>query len=191
MVSLSNHALQKPKSLPELTERGNRSLDACAFDGAPLMMPCVPAPAKDFNPWPLPTRSGGSTTPGFGMFIHWGLYSALARHEWTMYQEEIPNEEYARLADRFSAARYSPDDWVALAQDTGMRYMILTSRHHEGFALWDSKVSDFTAPNSAAGRDVLAEFVAACQKRRMPYGFYYSLLDWRWPEILPRATGRP
>ena len=72
-----------------------------------------------------------------------------------------------------------------------MRYMILTSRHHEGFALWDSKVSDFTAPNSAAGRDVLAEFVAACQKRRMPYGFYYSLLDWRWPEYFRGPQADP
>ena len=127
----------------------------------------------------------------FGMFIHWGLYSVLARHEWTMYQEEIPAADYAHLADQFTASRYSPDDWVALAQDTGMRYMILTSRHHEGFSLWDSKVSDFTAPNSAAGRDVLGEFVAACQKRRMPYGFYFSLLDWRWPEYFRGPQADP
>ena len=70
----------------------------------------------------------------FGMFIHWGLYSLLARHEWTMYQESIPPEEYKVLADRFNPQHYNPEAWVALAQDAGMRYMILTSRHHEGSA---------------------------------------------------------
>ena len=117
----------------------------------------------------------------FGMFIHWGLYALLARHEWTMYQESIPPEEYRGLADRFNPQHYNPEEWVALAQDAGMRYMILTSRHHEGFSLWDSKVSDFTAPKTAARRDLLAEFVNACEKRGMRYGFYYSLLDWRYP----------
>ena len=117
----------------------------------------------------------------FGMFIHWGLYALLARHEWTMYQESIPPEEYGGLAERFDPQHYNPEEWVALAQDAGMRYMILTSRHHEGFSLWDSKVSDFTAPKTAARRDLLAEFVNACEKRGMRYGFYYSLLDWRYP----------
>ena len=117
----------------------------------------------------------------FGMFIHWGLYSLLARHEWTMYQESIPPEEYRGLADRFNPQHYNPEEWVALAEDSGMRYMILTSRHHEGFSLWDSQVSDFTAPKTAAKRDLLAEFVNACEKRGMRYGFYYSLLDWRYP----------
>ena len=117
----------------------------------------------------------------FGMFIHWGLYALLARHEWTMYLESIPAAEYRGLADRFDPQAYHPEDWVALAQDAGIRYIILTSRHHEGFCLWDSKVSDFTAPKTAAKRDLLGEFVEACDKRGMRYGFYYSLLDWRLP----------
>jgi alpha-L-fucosidase len=117
----------------------------------------------------------------FGMFIHWGLYALLERHEWTMYQEDIPAEEYRPLADRFDPQHYDPEEWVALAEDAGVRYLVLTSRHHEGFCLWDSKVSDFTTPKTAARRDLLAEFAAACQKRGMPYGFYYSLLDWRLP----------
>ena len=132
-------------------------------------------------PMPTPAALSWWHDARFGMFIHWGLYSLLARHEWTMYQESIPPEEYKVLADRFDPQHYNPEEWVALAQDAGMRYMILTSRHHEGFSLWDSQVSDFTAPKTAARRDLLAEFVDACEKRGMRYGFYYSLLDWRYP----------
>jgi len=117
----------------------------------------------------------------FGMFIHWGLYSILARNEWVMYQERIPPEEYAPLAEEFKPKRYNPGEWVALAKEAGMKYIVLTTRHHDGFSLFDSAVSDFTAPKTAAGRDLIAEYVSACRKARMKIGFYYSLLDWRFP----------
>jgi len=117
----------------------------------------------------------------YGMFIHWGLYAIPARGEWVMYQEHIPHEEYAPLATQFNPKRYDPDAWVRLAKEAGMRYMVLTSRHHDGFSLFDSASSDFTAPKTAAGRDLLREFVEACHRGGMPVGFYYSLLDWRYP----------
>ena len=69
----------------------------------------------------------------FGMFIHWGLYAIPARGEWVMYVEDIPKDEYAKLADRFDPTEYRPAEWVALAQDAGMKYMVLTTRHHDGF----------------------------------------------------------
>jgi alpha-L-fucosidase len=117
----------------------------------------------------------------FGMFIHWGVYAIPARGEWVMYHEHIPHEEYAPLANEFNPKKYDPDAWVQLAKEAGMRYMVMTSRHHDGFSLFDSHVSDFTAPKTAAGRDLLREYVEACHRGGMRVGFYYSLLDWRYP----------
>ena len=117
----------------------------------------------------------------FGMFIHWGLYSIPARGEWVMHQERIPHEEYAPLAERFRPVRFDPDAWVALAKEAGMKYVVFTTRHHDGFSLFDSQVSDFTSVKTAAGRDFVADFVRACRRHRMKIGFYYSLLDWRFP----------
>ncbi|MGI6367249.1 MAG: alpha-L-fucosidase [Anaerolineae bacterium] len=117
----------------------------------------------------------------FGMFIHWGVYAIPARGEWVMHQEHIPHAEYAPYADQFNPQCYDPDAWVQLAREAGMRYMVLTSRHHDGYSLFDSSVSQFTAPRRAAGRDLLRPFVEACHRAQMPVGFYYSLLDWRYP----------
>ncbi|MEM3105207.1 MAG: alpha-L-fucosidase, partial [Candidatus Bathyarchaeia archaeon] len=117
----------------------------------------------------------------FGMFIHWGLYSIPGRGEWVMYLEHIPAEEYSKLSERFKPTKFNPDEWVSYAKEAGMRYMVLTSRHHDGFSLFDSKVSNYTAPKTAAGRDLVEEFIKACHKAGMRVGLYYSLLDWRWP----------
>jgi len=116
----------------------------------------------------------------FGMFVHWGVYSIPGRGEWVMYQERIPKDEYRKFADKFRPDRYNPEEWVKLAAKTGMRYMVLTTRHHDGFSLFDSKVSDFTAPKTACGKDLIREYVDACRKYNMRVGFYYSLLDWRY-----------
>jgi alpha-L-fucosidase len=117
----------------------------------------------------------------FGMFIHWGVYAVPARNEWAMLQDRIPADEYARFADDFRAERYDPAAWVALAREAGMRYMVLTTRHHDGFSLFDSRHSDFTATKTAAGRDLVAEFADACHAAGMRLGLYYSLGDWRYP----------
>ena len=117
----------------------------------------------------------------YGMFIHWGVYSIPARGEWVMYQEHIPHDEYAPLAKKFDPKKYDPDAWVRLAKESGMKYMVMTTRHHDGFSLFDSQVSDFTAPKTAAKRDLIREYVEACHRGGMRVGFYYSLLDWRYP----------
>ena len=124
----------------------------------------------------------------FGMLVTWGLYAIPAHGEWIMYQEHIPFAEYKNLADQFNPQSYHPEEWVALAKEAGMKYMVITTRHHDGFCLFDSKVSDFTSVKSAAGRDLIAEFAAACHKAGMPLGFYYSLVDWRFPGVLPHGT---
>ncbi len=115
----------------------------------------------------------------FGMFIHWGIYSVPARGEWVMYWERIPKDEYKKFAENFNPENFNPEEWVLLAQKAGMKYMVLTTRHHDGFSLFKSKVSNFTAFDFC-GRDLIKEFVEACRKHGMRIGFYYSLLDWRY-----------
>jgi alpha-L-fucosidase len=117
----------------------------------------------------------------FGLFVHWGLYSILGRGEWVMYHERIPVAEYARLADRFNPERFDAHIWASHAAEAGMRYAVLTARHHDGFSLWDSQLSDFTSVKSAARRDIVAEFVEAFRAAGLRVGLYYSLLDWRIP----------
>ncbi|MDP4284437.1 MAG: alpha-L-fucosidase [Bacteroidota bacterium] len=124
----------------------------------------------------------------FGMFIHWGVYSSPGRGEWLMYQEHIPFSEYALLANQFNPQKYNPKDWVAKAKAAGMKYIILTTRHHDGFCLFDSKVSDFTAPKTGAKRDLIKEFADACHEAGMRMGFYYSLKDWHFPGVLPEGA---
>ena len=124
----------------------------------------------------------------FGMLICWGVYAIPAHGEWIMYQENIPFQEYKTLADQFNPKHYNPAEWVSLAKEAGMKYMVITTRHHDGFCLFDSKVSDFTSVKTGAGRDLIAEFVEACREADMPIGFYYSLVDWRFPGVLPHGT---
>ncbi len=127
----------------------------------------------------------------FGMFIHWGLYAISARGEWVMHQEDIPVEEYAKLARTFNPKHADIEAWVKLAKSAGMQYMVLTTKHHDGFCLFDSKVTDFTTVKTAAGRDFVAEYVAACRKHNMRIGFYFSMPDWRWPVFFTGPDSDP
>ena len=117
----------------------------------------------------------------FGMFIHWGIFSIPGRGEWVQWDEQIPVEEYAKLADQFQGAKFDADAWAATAKAAGMKYMVLTARHHDGFCLFDSKASDFTSVKSAAHRDFVADYVKAVRKAGLCVGLYYSPLDWRFP----------
>jgi len=117
----------------------------------------------------------------FGMFIHWGIYSIPGRGEWVMLNENIPAVEYNRFAGQFNPHRYCPEEWVALAKAAGMKYMVMSAKHHDGFALFDSKVSNFTSLKTAARRDLVAEYVKACRKGGLKAGLYFSLPDWQWP----------
>lgn len=118
----------------------------------------------------------------YGLFVHWGLYSVLGRGEWIFNRERWQIKDYAKLADRFTAEHYDPTAWAAMARDAGMRYAVLTSKHHEGFCLWDSKTCAFNAPRSAARRDLLGEYVEAFRKAGLKVGLYYSLGDWFNPD---------
>lgn len=118
----------------------------------------------------------------FGMFIHWGLYSILARHEWVMDAERIPVPEYERLAQRFNPEKFDAGEWVGLAADAGQKYMVITSRHHDGFSMFDTTLSPYKVTNTPFGRDPLSELAQACRKSgKVKMGFYSSLLDWHHP----------
>ena len=100
----------------------------------------------------------------FGIYIHYGLYSILGRGEWTMYSERIPAAEYAKLADQFMPAPGCADEWMETAQAAGAKYVVLTTRHHEGFCLFDSKYSDYTSVKHGCHRDIVREYVDAARR---------------------------
>ncbi len=124
----------------------------------------------------------------YGMFMHWGLYSQLARGEWVMNRDCIPVEAYEKLADTWSPKPESMRKCAQLAKAAGMRYAILTAKHHEGFALWDSEQTDYNAVRRGPGRDLVAEFVQAFRAQGLRIGLYYSLMDWHHPDGLRCAT---
>ena len=117
----------------------------------------------------------------FGMFIHYGLYSVVGRHEWVQVQENIPKEEYEQLAYQFNPKPGCCREWAKLAKEAGMKYMVMTTRHHEGFSLWDSKVNPYNSMNYC-GRDLVREFVDACREFGLGVGLYSSLMDWHHPD---------
>ncbi|WP_114941471.1 alpha-L-fucosidase [Mucilaginibacter endophyticus] len=119
----------------------------------------------------------------FGMFIHWGLYAIPATGEWTMFNQKISAEEYAKLADQFNPKHFSAAEWAKVAKEAGMKYMVMVSRHHDGFALWNSPSSykHFDSWETAAHRDFIKEYTDACRKAGLYVGIYYSPLDWRFP----------
>jgi alpha-L-fucosidase len=124
----------------------------------------------------------------FGMFIHWGLYSVLGRHEWVMENEGIPVREYERLAQRFVPRPHAARDWARLARQAGQKYMVMTTKHHEGFCLFGSKLTSYCAPQQACGRDLVKEYVEAARGEGLRVGFYHSLMDWHHPDGARCAT---
>jgi alpha-L-fucosidase len=118
----------------------------------------------------------------FGMFVHFGLYSVLGRHEWAMEEKGIPVAEYQQLAKQFNPKPQAARAWAKLAKAAGMKYMVMTTKHHEGFCHFNTKLTDYCAPKQAAGRDLVAEYVEASQAEGLHHGFYYSLMDWHHPD---------
>ncbi len=117
-----------------------------------------------------------------GMFIHWGLYAIPARGEWVRSVEEISVEDYQIFFDEFNPVDYNPKEWARLAKQAGMKYAVLTAKHHDGFCLFDSKFTDYKSTNTPCGRDLVREYVEAFRSEGLKVGLYYSLLDWHHPD---------
>ncbi|MGA2585501.1 MAG: alpha-L-fucosidase [Candidatus Aminicenantales bacterium] len=130
----------------------------------------------------------------FGLFIHWGLYAVPAGEwngktnygEWIRNNAQIPLEEYEKLVQMFDPKEFNADEWVRMAKDAGMKYIVITSKHHDGFCLFDSRFTDFDIMSTPFKRDVLKELSEACRKQGIKLGFYYSIMDWHHPDYLPR-----
>jgi alpha-L-fucosidase len=118
----------------------------------------------------------------FGMFIHWGLYALPARHEWVRNRERITNEQYQKYFEHFNPDLYNPRDWARMAKQAGMKYVVLTAKHHEGFCLFDSKFTNYKATNTPCNKDLFKEYVEAFRGEGLKVGFYYSLIDWHHPD---------
>lgn len=119
----------------------------------------------------------------FGMFIHFGLYAMPARHEWVKSREEIPEEKYDLYFKEFNPDLYDPKEWARQAKAAGMKYAVFTTKHHDGFCMFDSKYTDYKCTNTPAGRDFVREYVDAFRAEGLRIGFYYSLIDWHHPEF--------
>ncbi len=162
-----------------------------------LLTGCLPKPAtdylneseKDFN-----KRMEWWRDAGFGMFIHWGLYAVPAgvykgeaRYaEWIMNQAGIPKEEYEQYAEVFNPVKFNANEWVKIAENAGMKYIVITSKHHDGFCMWDSEITDYDIiDRTPFKRDVLKELSVACEKAGIRLCFYHSIMDWHHPD----ATG--
>jgi alpha-L-fucosidase len=118
----------------------------------------------------------------FGMFIHWGLYSQLARGEWVMNRDCIPVDVYEKLADSWNPRKGCMREWARRARQAGMKYIIMTAKHHEGFCLWNTALTDYNAFARGPKRDLVAEYVEACRAEGLKVGLYYSLMDWHHPD---------
>lgn len=120
----------------------------------------------------------------FGLFIHFGLFSAAARHEWVMTLEQIGLDGYQKYFDNFNPDLLDAREWARKAKAAGFKYAVLTAKHHEGFALWDTGLSDYKITNTAYGRDLVKEYVEAFRAEGLQVGLYFSLIDWNHPDFL-------
>lgn len=138
-------------------------------------MPILPDPTVGDTRWFVHDR--------FGMFIHWGLYALAARHEWVKNRERKTDSGYQRYFDHFNPDLFNPAEWAQNARQAGMKYMVITSKHHEGFCLWDSQFTDYKSTRTPYGKDLLSQVVEAFRAEGLRIGFYYSLLDWHHPHF--------
>ena len=120
----------------------------------------------------------------FGLFIHFGLFSAAARHEWVMTLEQIGKDGYQKYFDNFNPDLLDAREWAKKAKAAGFKYAVLTAKHHEGFALWDTALSDYKITNTAYGRDLVKEYAEAFRAEGLQVGLYFSLIDWNHPDFL-------
>ncbi len=146
----------------------------------------VPSPAEGQARPQAPDRLQWFREAKFGLFIHWGVYSMIGREEWARQLLQIQLDEYKYYADNFDPAAFDPDEWAALAKEAGVKYVVITSKHHDGFAIYDSAYSDYDIMRAKYGKDILGPLSASMRKAGIPLGFYYSIMDWHHPDYLPR-----
>lgn len=131
----------------------------------------------------VPTKAAWWTEARLGLFLHWGIYALPARHEWVKNREQMTDERYQRYFDHFQPDLFDPAQWARTARKAGMRYFVITTKHHDGFCLWDTDLTDYKVTNTPWGRDLIRPMVEAFRAEGMRVGFYHSLIDWHHPEF--------
>jgi len=145
---------------------------------------------KEYGEDPRGTNLKWFEEARFGLFIHYGLYSLLEKGEWVQLRDTIPVAQYARLKNKFTAERFNADEIAQMALDAGMKYITITSKHHDGFCLFETKETDFNVLESPAGRDLIGELYEACERKRLGLFLYYSYgADWRHPYFYSSESG--
>src|ERR1700682_4532658 len=159
---------------------------------------CGAAIAQGYTPTRENLKARESFQDGkFGLFIHWGVYSVLSKGEWLINNDNIPLATYEKVPPRFNPTEFNAAEWVTMAKDAGMRYITITSKHHDGFAMWGSKQSDWNiVDRTPYKRDPLKMLAEECRKQGIKLFFYHSQLDWHHPDYYPlgrtgHASGRP
>jgi alpha-L-fucosidase len=117
----------------------------------------------------------------YGMFVHWGLYSIPGWHEQHQWRARVPRSEYVKLSDQWNPKKFNPDEWLDLMEKAGMKYLTVTTKHHDGFCLWDTKLTKFNTMNTPYKQDIIGKLSDACHKRSVPLCLYYSIADWNHP----------
>ncbi len=153
-----------------------------------LLAPCIALAQPLQAPLPAEQRTAWFRDAKFGIFIHWGAYSVIGRHEWARNRFEIPQAEYDKFARQFNPVNFNADAWVDLAANAGARYMVITSKHHDGFAIFRSKVSDYDVEITPYAGDPLKQLADAAQRKNMRLGFYHSIMDWHHPDYIPKRS---
>ena len=166
----------------ELLASAGAAAGTLALSPAELLAQEAPPPKETGDPADRARRMKWWHDARFGMFIHWGLYSVVGRHEWVMENEGIPVSEYELLATQFKPKPNAARDWAKLARAAGMKYMVMTSKHHEGFCHFNASNTNYCSPKQGPGRDLAKEYVDAARAEGMRVGFYYSLMDWHHPD---------
>ena len=161
-----------------ITRRRFLKTGAAAALATPLLYPAASAAASrlafgDGRDWWFQKR--------FGLFVHWGLYAINGWHEQEQWRRHRPRAEYEKLQQRWNPVNFKPDQWLDLAESAGMKYLCLTTKHHDGFCLWDTKQTSYNTMNTPYGKDVLGLLADACQRRKFPLCLYYSIADWHHP----------
>ncbi len=152
----------------------------------PVLIEAQETSSKSLIPPARPESLNWFREAKFGLFIHWGVYSQIGREEWARELLQIPLREYEKIAMNFNPVKYNPNEWVKLAREAGVRYIVITSKHHDGFCIYDSAYTEFDSMKAKIQKDLLGMLVEACRRENLPIGFYYSIMDWYHLDYLPR-----
>jgi len=181
-------SVDRPQPTANIPQRRRRFFRAARLL-APVLLFSIAAPAQSTEaPLPEAERTRWFRDAKFGMFIHWGVYAVIGRHEWARHRFQIPQAEYDTYARRFNPVNFNADAWTDLAKSAGVRYLVITSKHHDGFSIYRSKVSDYDMEITPYKGDPLKMLAEAAQRKGLRLGFYHSIMDWHHPDYVPKRA---